>query len=104
MKFYNYIALSTFSLSAYAIGGNHWDFTWRDANLKSHVENGKGARSCTPIAHDAGLVFNWDRELFSGCYIYLYSDHLCLDQIGLSCPDWKKEASQDINGFRVTDC
>ncbi|KAL2267897.1 hypothetical protein VTJ83DRAFT_5174 [Remersonia thermophila] len=79
---------------------------WTFVHSGGKVADGTGNKSCTKIDHKKGQQFSWDRATFSSCCIRLYSDSSCTEanQVGYSCSDWTKTASQNINGFRVTSC
>jgi len=68
------------------------------------VRDGTGNKGCTAINHARGQTFEWDRGFFSDCCIHLYDSSSCSNEVGISCPDWKKTASRDLKGFRVTNC
>jgi hypothetical protein len=92
MKFLTILSLATAAQAG-------WTFTYSGG-----VKDGSGNKGCTKITHKAGREFNWDRSTFSSCCIRLYSDSSCKNQVGYSCPDWKKVASRDLNSFKVTSC
>ena len=78
-----------------------WSFIY--GNPKN-VDSGKGNQGCKAITNRAGTEFKWDRSFFSDCCIHLYKDNHCGQQVGISCPDWSKTASQNLFSYRVTDC
>ena len=69
-----------------------------------NVDQGGSDQGCKAITNRAGTEFQWSRSFFSNCCIRLYRDSHCGQENGISCPDWTKIASQNVFGYRVTDC
>ncbi|KAK3079276.1 hypothetical protein LTS18_005281 [Coniosporium uncinatum] len=81
-----------------------WTFTYGDPPL---VVNGDDEnKGCTLAPILATERFKWDRGVFSDCCIHLYAANTCTasSQVGYSCSDWDKVASQRISAFTVTNC
>jgi len=89
-------ALTIISL---ATAASAWTFSYTGG-----VRDGGGNRDCQAINHPAGDTFDWSNAWYSDCCIRLYDSSSCSNQIGFSCDDWKKKASQAIKGWRVTNC
>jgi hypothetical protein len=80
-----------------------WSFTYGPDGAQG-VGSGSANQGCKGIYHPSGATFEWDRGFFEDCCIHLYGDGNCQAQVGLSCPDWEKTASQDLWSYKVTDC
>jgi hypothetical protein len=92
MKAVQLITLFTTTASA-------WTFSYSGG-----VRDGKGDRGCTGINHPKGAEFDWSNAWYSSCCLHLYDSSSCSNQVGYSCDDWKKKASQPIKGYKITDC